>query len=101
MTGNGFSADQDGLAQLVSTIHNGADDLGGTAVPTPGAPDAGRSSANVGTALSANTRSTASLIALSQDSANKIDINSGAYGATDNRADAGLQGVMIKLTSPN
>jgi hypothetical protein len=86
---------------LVSTVHNGAADLGGAAVPAPGAPDAGRSSANVGSALSAITKSTASLIALSQDSANKIDINSGAYGATDNQADTGLRGVLSNVTSPN
>lgn len=89
------------MAELVSTIHNGADDLGSAALPVAGPPDAGRSSANVGTALSAIMRSTASLIALSKDSANKINVNSGAYGATDNQADAGLRGVMSNLTSPN
>ena len=101
MVGNGFSADRDGLTRLVSTVHNGADDLGHAAVPVAGAPDAGRSSANVGTALSAIVRSTASLIALSQDSANKINITSGAYGATDNQADTGLRGVLGQLTGPN
>jgi hypothetical protein len=101
MASKGFSADRDGLGRLVSTIHNGADDLGEAAVPVSGAPDAGRSSANVGAALASITKSTASLIALSQDSANKININSGAYGATDNQADTGLRGVLGQLTSPN
>lgn len=101
MAGQGFSADRDGLARLVSTVHNGAEDLGRAAAPAPGAPDAGRSSANVGIALAAITKSAASLIALSQDSANKINTSSGAYGATENQADTGLQGILSTITSPN
>lgn len=101
MASNGFSADKNGLARLVSTVNNGVDDLGRAAVPAVGAPDAGRSSANVGAALSAIMKSTASLIALGQDSANKINVNSGAYGATDNQTDAGLRGIIGELTSPN
>ncbi len=101
MVGNEFSADRDGLSRLVSTVNNGAEDLGRAAIPAVEAPNAGRSSANVGVALSAITKSAASLIALSHDSADKINVNSGAYGATDNQADAGLSGILGQLTGPN
>jgi hypothetical protein len=101
VTENKVVADQAGLAGLVSTLHNGAEDLGSTASPAPSAPDAGRSSANVGAALSAIMKSVASLIALSQDSGNKINTNSGAYGSADNQVDTGFQGILGNLTNPN
>lgn len=101
MTADKVVADQAGLAGLTSALHNGAEDLGNAVSPAPSAPDVGRSSANVGAALSAIMKSMASLIALSQDSGNKINTNSGAYGTTDNQVDTGLQGIMGDLTNPH
>lgn len=101
MAGDKVVADEAGLAGLVSTLHNSAEDLGNAASPAPSAPDVGRSSANVGAALAAIMKSTASLIALTQDGGNKINTSSGAYGTTDNQVGSGLQGIMGDLTTPH
>ncbi|HEY0805234.1 MAG TPA: hypothetical protein VGD84_09225 [Pseudonocardiaceae bacterium] len=93
MSGDSVLADQGGLRSLVSVLRNGADELSTAATPAPDAPDAGRSSVNVGAALSAIAKSAALLIAQSQDSADKINTSSGAYGNADNQTATGLHGL--------
>jgi len=101
MSGDSVLADPGGLRGLVTVLRNGADDLSTAAVPAPVAPDAGRSSANVGAALSAIAKSAALLIAQSQDSANKINANNGSYGNADNQTATGLHGLEGQLLGPN
>jgi hypothetical protein len=101
MSGNSILADQDGLRSLVTELRNGADDLSAAATPVPDAPDAGRSSANVGAALSAILKSAALLIAQSQDCAGKINTDDGAYGDTDNQVATGLNSLTGQLLGPN
>ena len=101
MSGESVLADPDGLRGLVTVLRNGADDLSTAATPAPAAPDAGRSSANVGAALSAIAKSAAMLIAQSQDSANKINLSNGAYGNADNQTATGLHSLESRLLGPN
>ncbi len=101
MSGDSVLADQDGLRSLVTVLRDGADELSTAARPGPGAPDVGRSSANVGAALSAIMKSAALLIAQSQDSAGKINTSNGAYGNADNQTATGLHGLEGQLLEPN
>jgi hypothetical protein len=94
-------ADSDGLASLCALLRNGAGDLADAALPASDAPDAGRSSENVGAALSAIVRSMALLIAHSQIAARDIDVSSGAYGNTDNQTATGLHDLEGELLGPN
>jgi hypothetical protein len=94
-------ADRDGLERLSAALRNGASELTDAAVPAPDAPDAGRSSANVGIALSAVVRSMALLIAQSQRTASKINASNGAYGDTDNEIATGLRELDDELLGPN
>jgi hypothetical protein len=89
------------LRDLAAGLRTGADSLSSAALPMPAAPDAGRSSANVGAALSAIAKSAAVLIARSQDSADKINVSSGAYGNTDNDTATGLHRLEGQLLEPN
>jgi hypothetical protein len=101
VTSKSVLADHDGLRSLSTMLRNGAGDLGDAAVPVAAAPDAGRSSANVGAALAALVRSMAVLIAQSQVAAKKINANDGAYGNADNQTATGLHELEGQLLEPN
>jgi hypothetical protein len=101
MTDNSVFADHDGLAGLSTGLRNGAGDLADAAMPVTDPPDAGRSSANVGTALAAIVRSMALLIAQSQRGAGQINANNGAYGNADNQTATGLHELEGQLLDPN
>jgi Ca2+-binding RTX toxin-like protein len=98
---NRLVADRDGLARLSAQLRNGADKLTDAALPASDAPDVGRSSANVGVALSAVVRSMALLVAQSQRTASKINASNGSYGDADNEIATGLRELDDELLEPN
>jgi hypothetical protein len=101
VAGNSVVAHHDGLLDLSAVLRNGAGDLADAALPVAEAPDVGRSSANVGAALSAIVRSMALLIAQSQDAAGKVNANNGAYGNAENQTTTGLHELEGQLLEPN
>jgi hypothetical protein len=101
MTGDSIRADRNGLEDLATTLRRGATELADTAIPAPAAPDAGRSSANVGAALAAVMKSAAALMAKSQEAAGRIDVNDGAYAGVDNQASTALGDFEGELLEPN
>jgi hypothetical protein len=79
-------ADYAGLQGLVEQLRTGAASIDGPARSMPPAPDAGRSSANVGAAITELGKSAAALAAKTEDAANNIDAAHGSYAGTDNGA---------------
>lgn len=77
-------ADYAGLQGLVEQLRRGAAAIDGPASSMPPAPNAGRSSGNVGVAIAELGKSAAALAAKTDDAANNIDAAHGSYAGTDN-----------------
>ncbi|OZM70384.1 hypothetical protein CFN78_26060 [Amycolatopsis antarctica] len=98
--GSGFWAEPETLTQLARQVFEASETLSASTRQVPNAPDAGASSAIVGTALARVQTAGTVLVEVLAQVAGKVDTARGRYDAIDNTAAGALRWEKIPHQTP-